>query len=251
MNLQKILARIEERIEELGTNASAVSKAAGKPDAINNIKRAVKRGGKGSVTIDTLRALAPVLQVSVNWLIGDESGDDLDDITNLSPGPDRYVDANGEPVHIPDSGIREVDVRAGLGGGGVVPQFYSNDGRRDVIDAFKPEPWLLPSRFIRSGFHVPPKYVIAIETKGESMAPTINHGDIVFIDTTHMRISPPGLYALRDAYGEIIVKRLDVFRSGDEYRVSIVSDNPHERPKDEPISEVSIVGRVCGMFKLM
>lgn len=161
------------------------------------------------------------------------------------------VDRDGSTVDVPERGIKELDSSAGLGGGQTVPVNYE-EGREgfEPVDAFKSEPWIFPSSFMQ-GLKVSEKNVIAVTTQGESMAPTINHGDVVFVDTTHVRVSPPGLYALRDIYGEVIVKRLDVYRKGDAILMRITSDNPHEPSREEPISEIAVVGRVCGIMKLV
>lgn len=75
MELPDILSRIEKRLTVLKLTPDAASKAAGKPDAIRNIKRAVKDGGRQGVSTDTLRALAPVLKTTPAWLM---DGDDAD-----------------------------------------------------------------------------------------------------------------------------------------------------------------------------
>jgi hypothetical protein len=49
-------------------SASAASKAAGKLDAIRNMRRAVRSGLRDGVTMTTLQALAPVLKTDVAWL---------------------------------------------------------------------------------------------------------------------------------------------------------------------------------------
>jgi phage repressor protein C with HTH and peptisase S24 domain len=167
-----------------------------------------------------------------------------------SPEHRGPVDHNGHAVEIPKSGIREIDENAGLGGGQVPAYFYRpGEKGQEVTDAIKPEAWLLPSHFLKDRFKAPPEKIVALSTQGDSMSPTIQHGDVVFVDTRHTRISPSGLYALRDIYGEMIIKRLDAYRVGDSYTVKITSDNPHEPTREEPLSEVSIVGRVCGIIK--
>lgn len=69
MDLEDILTRIESRLAALGLSAHAASLAAKKPDAIRNLKRAVKNGDRRGVTTETLIALAPVLKTSAAWLL--------------------------------------------------------------------------------------------------------------------------------------------------------------------------------------
>lgn len=70
-----LLARIEERLRALGLSADAASRAAGKPDSIRNLKRAVKNGDRQGVAMATLSALAPVLGTTVAYLLGEEQND--------------------------------------------------------------------------------------------------------------------------------------------------------------------------------
>jgi phage repressor protein C with HTH and peptisase S24 domain len=69
MDLEDVLTRIEGRLAVLGLSAHAASRAAKKPDAIRNLKRAVKNGDRRGVTTETLTALAPVLKTTAAWLL--------------------------------------------------------------------------------------------------------------------------------------------------------------------------------------
>lgn len=72
--MKTILARIEQRLAQTNQKPTAASKAAGKPDAIRNIQRAVEEGRHSTVTLETLIALAKQLDVSLEWLLfGKES----------------------------------------------------------------------------------------------------------------------------------------------------------------------------------
>ncbi len=69
MDLEEVLTRIESRLSVLGLSAHAASLAAKRPDAIRNLKRAVKNGDRRGVTTETLMALAPVLKTTAAWLL--------------------------------------------------------------------------------------------------------------------------------------------------------------------------------------
>lgn len=81
--IHEILGRIDQRLKELNVSHTAVSNAAGKPDAIRNIKRSVENGQPGNVTLSTLVVLAEQLDVSLKWLI---FGDLADGNTSDSSG---------------------------------------------------------------------------------------------------------------------------------------------------------------------
>jgi hypothetical protein len=75
-----VLARIASRLKAVGLSAHAASLAAGKPDAIRNLRRAVKKNGRLGINIETLTALAPVLKTTVAWLlegVGDPASGNL------------------------------------------------------------------------------------------------------------------------------------------------------------------------------
>jgi phage repressor protein C with HTH and peptisase S24 domain len=69
MEIENVLARIESRLKAVGLSAHAASLAAKRPDAIRNLKRAVKNHDRRGVTTETLMALAPVLKTSAAWLL--------------------------------------------------------------------------------------------------------------------------------------------------------------------------------------
>lgn len=68
MELSTVLKRIERRLKDLDLSADRASREAGKPDAIRNLRRAVKDGRQG-VTTGTIAALAPVLKTTAAWLL--------------------------------------------------------------------------------------------------------------------------------------------------------------------------------------
>jgi phage repressor protein C with HTH and peptisase S24 domain len=99
---------------------------------------------------------------------------------------------------------------------------------------------------------VRPQHVAAFPSRGDSMTPTIEDGDVVFVDTRHRVPSPPGIYALADEFGGVVVKRLEVTsRPGDEMiKVQISSDNPRHTTRELNLDEIQIVGRYIGRFTI-
>jgi SOS-response transcriptional repressor LexA len=69
MEIENVLARIESRLKVVGLSAHAASQAAKRPDAIRNLKRAVKNHDRRGITTETLMALAPVLKTTAAWLL--------------------------------------------------------------------------------------------------------------------------------------------------------------------------------------
>ena len=146
--------------------------------------------------------------------------------------------------------IPEIDLTAGLGGGGVAT--VKNTANRHGITFSKEairDHWRLPD-WILGRMHARAEHIAAFPVQGDSMEPTLNDGDVVFIDTRHRQPSPDGIYALADEFGGVVVKRIEVTsRPGDDIvNVSIISDNPRHRTRDLTLPEIYIIGRYVGRF---
>jgi transcriptional regulator with XRE-family HTH domain len=158
-----------------------------------------------------------------------------------------------EPAHDETFGpaagqVPELDTRAGLGGGGVPAREVRKEGRH--ADPLKAEGWLFPASFVREQLHASPGRLLVLDTTGDSMAPTIVSGERVIVDTGHKTPTPDGLYAIRDSFQCIVVKRLQVLRSARPTRVKIISDNPNHPSEEAPLGEIEIVGKVLCCLKL-
>jgi transcriptional regulator with XRE-family HTH domain len=142
--------------------------------------------------------------------------------------------------------VPELDIRAGMGGGGVAAREVRKDGKH--ADPLKSEGWMFPSSFVREQLHTATAQLLVLDTTGDSMVPTLMSGDRVIVDTGHKTPSPDGLYAIRDSFDGIVVKRLQVVRSAAKPRVKIISDNPNHAAEEVPLNELEIVGKVlCGL----
>ena len=147
------------------------------------------------------------------------------------------------PGHVP-----ELDTRAGMGGGGVPSREVRKDGKH--ADPLKSEGWQFPTSFVRDQLHTSSGRLLVLETNGDSMTPTIISGERVVIDTGHKTPTPDGLYAIRDTFENIVVKRLQVLRAARPTRVKIISDNPNHPSEETPLAELEVVGKVLCCLKL-
>ena len=160
----------------------------------------------------------------------------------------REEGAQEEPLGPALGQVPELDTRAGLGGGGVPAREVRKEGRH--ADPVKSEGWLFPSSFVREQLHTSPAQLLVLDTTGDSMVPTVMSGDRVIIDTGHKTPTPDGLYAIRDTFECIVVKRLQLLRSARPTRVKIISDNPNHASEEVPLNELEIVGKVLCCLKL-
>lgn len=110
--------------------------------------------------------------------------------------------------------------------------------------------WSFPESFVEERLHASPAQILVLETTGDSMAPTIASGEYVIVDSGHAAPSPDGLYAIRDALGSMIVKRLQVLRASRPPHVRVISDNPSHPSEEVALKELEIVGKVVCCLKL-
>jgi hypothetical protein len=197
--------------------------------------------------------LKPVYKTQVNKqgqrkpLIGSFDPDALDQV-ELEP---RMVEGTmGRDVgRLPQDAILQADVAIGMGPGGMthVTDLMNPDGNSYAAEGVK-DWWRLPADVVRGRFRVPAHRVRCFEAMGDSMEPKIHDGDIVFVDVGHRVPSPPGIYALADALGGVILKRLEISsaRGQEPVRVRLISDNPKHTPEDRTLDEITITGRYLG-----
>lgn len=186
-----------------------------------------------------------------------------------SPDPDEMssedVAADGVPIDpdapmtvgsetgrrgLPKDASAQLDVTAGMGGGGLSIISEGVPGKKGMTFAAEhvSDYWRLPPAML-TGMGLRPHDIIVIPVQGDSMLPTLNEGDCVFVDTRHRLPSPDGIYALVDEFGGIVVKRLEVLgRRNDEVWIHIISDNERHAAKEIPLAEVRIIGRVVRRF---
>jgi phage repressor protein C with HTH and peptisase S24 domain len=160
----------------------------------------------------------------------------------------REESLHDEPFGPPPGTIPELDTRAGLGGGGTPSREMRKDGKH--ADPVKAEGWVFPTGFVREELHTATSRLLVLDTNGDSMAPTIASGERVLIDTGHKTPTPDGLYAIRDTFGAIVVKRLQVMRSSRPTRVKIISDNPNHASEEMPVGDLEVVGKVLCCLKI-
>jgi phage repressor protein C with HTH and peptisase S24 domain len=88
------------------------------------------------------------------------------------------------------------------------------------------------------------KNIEAINVTGESMEPTLNDSDIIFIDTNKQDCTKDGIYALHTQDG-LLVKRIQKLSNGN---FNIISDNTIYSNYTITKSELTIYGKVIGSF---
>ncbi len=88
------------------------------------------------------------------------------------------------------------------------------------------------------------KTIEAINVTGESMEPTLNDGDIIFVDVSKYNYSKDGIYAIHTDSG-LLVKRIQKRADG---KFDIISDNQVFSNEIIEKHELTIYGKVISSF---
>lgn len=211
---------VAQRLDALGTNAFSVEKEKNLPaDAIRNVMRSEKRSGP---TLSRVEEICDALGLE------------------LYIGPPRDPDATSSPPSAEPDDFAKIPLHAAL--------LAAGDGREngteEIIDylAFRRD-WLR-----RVG--VAPGNAALARVDGDSMQPSIWHGDMVMIDRSRIEVPVRGrttesrhrspVYALLED-GHARVKRIER-PSADQ--LVLISDNPEYGPQFIHPKMVSVIGKV-------
>jgi transcriptional regulator with XRE-family HTH domain len=119
------------------------------------------------------------------------------------------------------------------------------------LDRIKSDGWIFPASFVANQLQAPAKQLVVVQAEGDSMTPTIMSGEKVIVDTSHKTPSPDGLYAIRDSFDNIIIRRLQLLRAAQPSRVKVICDNPKHAAEEVPLSGVEVVGKALCSLKLL
>lgn len=251
MNLQHILTRIEKRLKAVKLSADGASIKAKRPDAIRNIRRAIKEGRRG-VSTDTIAALALVLNTTPSWLLEGKGPEVAEPIRTVPVGQEFDPDPDGDLPQLqddkpfPDALPQMVGRMGGGSTGAVITIDVGEMQSREEVGEW----WRIPPAVLRGLARADVASTVAFPMDGDSMEPTIQRTDIVFINTKRREIEPDGIWAVDYGLGRTL-KRVQVERINGEARYILKSDN-ERYPDSQPMSaeELTVFGRYVGRFSV-
>jgi phage repressor protein C with HTH and peptisase S24 domain len=210
---------LDQIIRERGADYAALSRLLGRNPTY--IQQFIKRGVPRKLDEDDRRKLALHLDVSEDLL-----GAPGNRIVSQAPGRTEAAVQEADYVLIP-----RYDISASAGSGAL-----ADSERRETSMAFQ-------TRFVRSiaSGGIDALHVIAVE--GDSMSPTLSHGDHILVDTADRERLRDGIYVIRSD-DALLVKRLCVNPANRQ--LAIRSDNPaYPSWQDMPPDSVDVIGRVA------
>jgi hypothetical protein len=149
-------------------------------------------------------------------------------------------------ARIPGS-IPELDVTAGAGEGtiGEYAQIHINGGT--MMGHMVVAEWVFPDGYLQNTMKASSHHSVVMEVRGDSMDPTVRHGDKVIVDLRVNAFGNDGLYLISDGNRAPQIKRLEYVWKSEPPTVKVISDNPSHRDNQTmTLEELRIVGRVAG-----
>ncbi len=171
--------------------------------------------GRGQPSMISLVNLARAARVSIEWLA---TGQDAAKSEAQKAESDDYV-------YLPRNSVRSPVGR------GIMQS-------RQIVDYLA-----LKSEWLRRRLGVDPKSLMLIEAVGDSMAPTIEEGDLLLVDLRDPRIRHDGVYVLR-ASGELSIKRIQRRPDG---KLIIRNDNAAYESAVVAADAINVVGPAIWM----
>lgn len=239
--------RIALRRAKLGLSQEALAELVGmKQQGIDAIEQGrVKRPR-------LLREISRALGTSEDWLLWRRGPEERPLEHSRVPAGEEF---GPDPIH--DAPLTEIDrpfpdalpqMAGHIGGGstGAVISYEVGElrAREEVADW-----WRIPTAVLRGLARADVARTVGFVMEGDSMEPTIQRTDIVFIDTGRRKIEADGIWAVDYGLGRTL-KRIAVERSGGGLRYVLKSDNKMYADQSFAPDEVIIFGRYVGRFSV-
>lgn len=163
-----------------------------------------------------------------------------------------------DPAH--KDTVRELDSKAGAGGGGLIHLVnVTDDGGNQISAEVVKDYWRIPESYLRGELRIDAEKAVIIEINGDSgydpsnpHAPgSIFPGDRVIVDARDTKPSPPGPFLVYDGTG-LVVKLCEPVHGSDPPAIRLLSRNPAYTPYVIAMDDGHlIVGRVRGRISAM
>lgn len=249
--------RIQHRLDALSMTEREAGLQAKSADSLRNIRRAAEEERSYSPRADTLDAIAIALKTTAEWLLHGTGPEALAD-RDVARAAMRLATENHTPrprdipteaaTEAPPGSIREIEIHAGMGGGGVparqMAQMVGNESYgADAVRDY----WVFPDHALRA-LRIDPDHADIVPGIGDSMEPEIRSGDWCVVDRRHRTPSPDGIYALWDGFS-VVFKSLQIVPNSEPPRVRIISKNAAYPMDERALDEVAVIGRVVSLIR--
>lgn len=209
--LGDVLGRIKDIISEEIGQKKVYDKDVADALEINKLSLATMKK-RGKIPYQQILDFCAKRKISINWLFYDQIVDSLNEQTEKFARV-RYFQ----------------DIYASAGGGAIN---YDEESEYINVDEMT----------LQSMHIVDAKNIEAINVIGDSMEPTLNDGNVVFVDRNNINASRGGIYIFSTPNG-IFIKRLQIKTDG---QLELISDNPNYANESVNAEDVKVLGKVVG-----
>lgn len=214
--VNEIIEKLKDVLSSDGKNGKVFDKDVAESLDLSQANFATMKN-RGKIPYSNILDFCARKKISINWLLYDQNPGSLVDTT------DKYW-----IKYFPS-----VSVSAGGGA-------YENDEDFESLE--------VPPYFINMlGGKENLKNIDAINVVGDSMEPTLNTDNIIFIDKTKKDVARDGIYAFTTTHG-LFVKRIQRRVDGN---LDIISDNKDYPSQILNKNELKILGKVISSFGMV
>jgi len=214
--VSEIIERLKDILSKDGKDGKVFDKDVAGALDLSQVNFATMKN-RGKIPYSNILDFCARKKISINWLLYNQNPGSLVDSTDkywIRYYPEINVSAGGGAYDAEDS-YESLEVP---------PYFISMLGGKENL-----------------------KNIDAINVVGDSMEPTLNSDNIIFVDKTKVDVARDGIYAFTTTHG-LFVKRIQRRVDG---KLDVISDN-----KDYPVqvlskSELSVVGKVISSFGMV
>lgn len=214
--VNEIIERLKDVLSADGKNGKIFDKDVADALDLTQANFATMKN-RNKIPFSNILDFCALKKISINWLLYNQNPNSLIDST------DRYW-----IKYYP-----QVNVSAGGGA-------YENEDDYEKIE--------LPEYFVNFlGGEKNLKNIDAINVVGDSMEPTLNNDNIIFVDKSNTSISREGIYAFTTIHG-LFVKRIQKRVDG---KLDIISDNKDYPKQVLGSNEINVLGKVVSSYGMV
>jgi len=211
-DLQEILGRVKDILSDTLGNRKVFDKDVAEALDINQITFATMKS-RNKIPYKEILEFCAKRKISINWLMFNQV------VQSLQSESEKF-----ERIHY------FKDIYASAGGGALN---YEEDSESLYLDE---------EMINHLGGRSAIKNIQALNVMGDSMEPTLNDGDIVFLDRDSKNPNRNGVYVVATPVG-LFIKRLQLKSDG---MVALVSDNVAYSDELVNSEDVEVLGKVVG-----